>query len=499
MKKTLTAILTVLAMIAMLLPQTCLANDSAFDLAAAKKAYENKVASLKKSDKDFCDAYVIDMFNDGEPVLITTEQIMGQYQSKTYKYVNGKLKELEYPYLTDASFFSVGYYSNGGGTGGRNSSYFAVDDNGKIYVVSDGYFRNLMHNEFSEAKSNSESDVVFDFEIGYYKGSEYTPIYHNSRYRYNDGDYSYTLYSHVYRDGNEEELDLGNDDETVLASFGLKVLIEHDEDWPNYKGEYLYKYLNLVTVYLNDELMTFEKSPVIKDGRVLVPLRAIFEAMGATVAWDGNAQKAASSKNGTTVEITIGSNVLYKNGAAVALDVPAQLIDGYTMVPVRAVAEAFGADVAWYGDEKAEYINYADDSEVTDDYEAKVNAFLSDPRFKNGADWGSSKQPNLISYDASGCCAYVIDFCKFVFDKNSYSEGTPFSQPSEIRAGDVIHVTNTSHWFVVISRDGNSLTVAEGNWDGKVVVSDDIYTVEDNILKRNGAPFRTFSEAFHMQ
>ena len=113
----------------------------------------------------------------------------------------------------------------------------------------------------------------------------------------------------------------------------------------------------LITARLNDAPMNFEKSPVIKDGRVLVPLRAIFEAMGATVAWDGNAQKATSSKNGTTVEITIGSNVLYKNGAAVALDVPAQLIDGYTMVPVRAVAEAFGAEVAWDDSTKTVYIN----------------------------------------------------------------------------------------------------------------------------------------------
>lgn len=114
--------------------------------------------------------------------------------------------------------------------------------------------------------------------------------------------------------------------------------------------------MNLVTVYLNSNIISFEQPATIKNGRTLVPLRAIFEAMGATVDWNDSTKTVTSKLGSTTIQLTIGSNILYKNGTAVALDVPAQLINGYTMVPARAVAEAFGADVDWDGDTQTVYI-----------------------------------------------------------------------------------------------------------------------------------------------
>lgn len=132
-------------------------------------------------------------------------------------------------------------------------------------------------------------------------------------------------------------------------------------------------------------------------------------------------------------------------------------------------------------------------------YNSKVNSFLSDSRFRNGASWSSSKRPNLSSYNGKGCCAYAADFVKYVFGNNSPRGGKAFYNPSEIRAGDVIYVSNSSHWFVVISRSGNSLKVAEGNWGGKVVVSNGTYTVSGNRLLRNGSVFRTFNTGYHFQ
>lgn len=137
-----------------------------------------------------------------------------------------------------------------------------------------------------------------------------------------------------------------------------------EEEWKNVNVEkkYLYsgnkcltpvKYLNLsndfqvVSVTLNNNLLNFEFPAVMVKGRTLVPLRTIFEAIGASVAWNSNTQTAESSLGSTTVSLTIGSNILYKNGSAVNLDVAPQLINGYTMVPIRAIAEAFGANVGW--------------------------------------------------------------------------------------------------------------------------------------------------------
>lgn len=117
-------------------------------------------------------------------------------------------------------------------------------------------------------------------------------------------------------------------------------------------------YKNLIKVVLNNDFLAFEQRPVIIEGRTLVPLRAIFEAMGATVYWDGNTKTVTCTKGNTTISLTIGNNILYKNGAAILLDVPAQIINDYTMIPVRAITEAMGANVSWDDTTKTVYIVY---------------------------------------------------------------------------------------------------------------------------------------------
>ena len=112
----------------------------------------------------------------------------------------------------------------------------------------------------------------------------------------------------------------------------------------------------MVSVLINNNIIAFDYPAIVVNGRTLVPLRGIFEAIGATVDWDNNTQTATGKLDSTTVSISIGSKVLYKNGVPVELDVPAQLISGYTMVPVRAVAEAFDADVEWDGDSNTVYV-----------------------------------------------------------------------------------------------------------------------------------------------
>lgn len=132
-------------------------------------------------------------------------------------------------------------------------------------------------------------------------------------------------------------------------------------------------------------------------------------------------------------------------------------------------------------------------------YAQKVNQFINDSRWKNGASWGASKRPAISTYGSASCCAYAADFVKYVFNNNSPRGGRAFSNPSEIKAGDVIYVTGTDHWFVVLERNGNTLKTAEGNWGGKVVISNGTYTISGNTLMRSGAKFRTFNTGYHFQ
>jgi len=101
------------------------------------------------------------------------------------------------------------------------------------------------------------------------------------------------------------------------------------------------------TVYLDGKQLTFEVQPVIEDSRTLVPLRAIFEAMGAKVEWNQDTQTAKAVKGSATVVLPIGSTSPTVNGQIQQLDVPAKIINGRTLAPLRFVGEAFGGNVRW--------------------------------------------------------------------------------------------------------------------------------------------------------
>lgn len=107
-----------------------------------------------------------------------------------------------------------------------------------------------------------------------------------------------------------------------------------------------------ITVELDGSEIAFDQKPVIVDDRTMVPMRAVFEAMGADVNWDGNTQTVTSTKGDTTISMTIGKNEMYKNGKAISLDVAPQIVGDRTLVPVRAIAEAFDISVDWDGDTK---------------------------------------------------------------------------------------------------------------------------------------------------
>ena len=100
-----------------------------------------------------------------------------------------------------------------------------------------------------------------------------------------------------------------------------------------------------VTVLLDGEKLVFDRQPYIKDGRVMLPMRVIFEALGASV--DYAAGRITAQKEDTVVRLELGSDAMYINDAVKTLDVSAFAEGGRTYVPLRAVSEAFDCDVDW--------------------------------------------------------------------------------------------------------------------------------------------------------
>jgi hypothetical protein len=107
---------------------------------------------------------------------------------------------------------------------------------------------------------------------------------------------------------------------------------------------------DIVTVVLDGQTLQFPtQDPVIVEGRTLVPLRTIFEALGAEVDWkeENSVQTIIATTEDTTINMTINSNEYFVNGERKELDVPAQLMNDKTMVPLRAIGESLGCGVDW--------------------------------------------------------------------------------------------------------------------------------------------------------
>lgn len=117
----------------------------------------------------------------------------------------------------------------------------------------------------------------------------------------------------------------------------------------NYDGKTVqYREQEVHVIVDGKELQNLDMPAVIIDSRTLVPLRAIFEAMGAKVSWQADTQKiTAEFADGKTVIMFVNNKAGVVNGNAFNMDVAPKIINDRTMVPVRAVAEAVGADVTW--------------------------------------------------------------------------------------------------------------------------------------------------------
>jgi len=100
-------------------------------------------------------------------------------------------------------------------------------------------------------------------------------------------------------------------------------------------------------VILDDNILQFDTPPVIEQGITLVPLRKIFESLGAKVSWDAATETITASKESTTVSLTVGKKDALVNSKKVALAVPPKVVEGRTLVPLRFISESMGATVDW--------------------------------------------------------------------------------------------------------------------------------------------------------
>jgi hypothetical protein len=128
-----------------------------------------------------------------------------------------------------------------------------------------------------------------------------------------------------------------------VAQEGYKLYVKS----PRYKPE------QKVTVYINGKLFSYEKEPFMKNDRTYVPLRGIFEQLGTTVKFNDATQEIKATRWDRTITLKIGSKtatvVSAKGTSTITFDTAPEIIDGHTVVPVRFVADALGAETKWNG------------------------------------------------------------------------------------------------------------------------------------------------------
>ncbi|BFH59856.1 copper amine oxidase N-terminal domain-containing protein [Paenibacillus azoreducens] len=104
-----------------------------------------------------------------------------------------------------------------------------------------------------------------------------------------------------------------------------------------------------ISVFVDGVKLNPVQAPTMIKGRTMLPMRVIFEALGATVQWSAQTKTVTAYSNDTTVVLKVGSKTASVNNRNVSLDAPAQILNGATMVPVRFVSETLGAQVDWNG------------------------------------------------------------------------------------------------------------------------------------------------------
>ena len=179
-----------------------------------------------------------------------------------------------------------------------------------------------------------------------------------------------------------------------------------------------------ISVLINGSALSFDQPPIMINDRMLVPVRAIFEALGMTVYWDDASQTATAVKDGITITVTIGDYAVYRNGERIEIDVPAMLVNDRTLVPARAVSESAGAVVDWQDDTNTVNITYTESANNSYVYNNKQDYYKTQyPEYYN-AMYKAVECGYIRPYGPGTHWAYYPNYGKTFMDNEvKYSDG----------------------------------------------------------------------------
>jgi hypothetical protein len=144
---------------------------------------------------------------------------------------------------------------------------------------------------------------------------------------------------------------LKNGEYTIYTDFNMNTSTFEVKDFNEQivsSTRYGYEYeKSLSQVFYNGELIDFDVAPIMENDRTLIPLRGLFEKMGAVVEWDGQNQTAIVTKDDMILSVKIDHYGAKVDDSCKYMDVPARLVESRTMIPLRFLSEELGYTVIW--------------------------------------------------------------------------------------------------------------------------------------------------------
>lgn len=298
---------------------------------------------------------VITKYGNRKPIMISesgvshTIRTLGEtdsswaklYLSKLYQYV-----PLVYPQVK-----MICYFDN------------VIPSEHSDYALSSNYellskFKTLVTAPHFIQKSKKDEQIAYkELSYDYINVSSSDALYtyaHIYNYEnpqvsyYIDGEYKSTVYELPYKFTGLENVSEGNHNLTVKVEANGQILEEKSV---------MISVSKEISITINGKKIATDTAPVIVGGRTLVPIRVVANGLGADVEWVPSKREVIITKGADILKLQIDNTTMTKNGEAKVLDVAPSILNGRTMVPIRAVGESFQAQVSWDGVKRNVIIN----------------------------------------------------------------------------------------------------------------------------------------------
>lgn len=260
--------------------------------------------------------------------------------------------------------------------------------------------------------------------------------------------------------------------------------------------------LFLVSGFSSTTIMASTNNVVTLDGgkivnnRTLVPLRSIFEELGASVQWDQKTKTITATKGNTTIWLKIGSKNTEVNGKTVTIDVPAQIHNGSTLVPLRFISESMGASIEWNANDQTAVIDLSNKTIIVN---VRTWNYYGNARFgfmiKYPSNWKIGEEPT----NGDGVALYsdskneVLAYASFFFPE--FANDHTHAKKVQIADGHVVFVNVSKvDGKVIYTMD---VVVDDIQYELYASVTNDFYEKNKDILDEMVNDFQLIDGIYH--